>query len=199
MSEIASNERVLRSLDCRAARRCARIGWSTVRSPRPPRRHPRECAVNDPSPPPPRRHAFSRRAASFGVGLVTRRGRLGLLAVAARDRRLRGRRPRPAPSRSRDVYAGSPFKNARPGVAYVGDAACARCHREIAEAYRSHPMGRSLAPVADTKDGPPTSAATGLPIEDKGVQYTIEHRDGTRVPQGDATRRGRDFACRDRG
>ena len=77
-----------------------------------------------------------------------------------------------------DVYAGTPFKNARPGVAYVGDAACARCHREIALAYRSHPMGRSLAPVAGTKDGPPTNVATGLPIDEKGVQYTIEHRDG---------------------
>ncbi len=80
--------------------------------------------------------------------------------------------------RVRDVYAGSPYQNARPGVGYVGDAACARCHRDISEAYRSHPMGRSLAPIADTKDGPPTTVATGLPIEEKGVQYTIEHRDG---------------------
>ena len=39
-------------------------------------------------------------------------------------------------------------------------------------------MGRSLAPVADSKDGPTTSVATGLPIEEKGVRYTIEHRDG---------------------
>jgi len=39
-------------------------------------------------------------------------------------------------------------------------------------------MGRSLAPIADTKDGPPTMVATGLPIEAKGVQYTIEHRNG---------------------
>ena len=67
--------------------------------------------------------------------------------------------------RVRDVYADSPFQNARPGVAYVGDAACARCHREIALAYRSHPMGRSLAPVGGTGEGPPTTAATGLPFE----------------------------------
>ncbi len=80
--------------------------------------------------------------------------------------------------RLRDVYAGSPHQNARPGVGYVGDAACARCHREISEAYRSHPMGRSLAPIAGTRDNPPTNLATGLPIEAKGVQYTIEHRDG---------------------
>jgi cytochrome c-type biogenesis protein CcmH/NrfG len=79
---------------------------------------------------------------------------------------------------ARDVYAGAPSKNARPGVAYVGDAACARCHREISESYRSHPMGRSLAPVSDVKNGPPTHGATRLPIEEKGAEYTIEHRDG---------------------
>jgi len=27
----------------------------------------------------------------------------------------------------------------------VGDAACARCHLEIAADFRRHPMGRSLA------------------------------------------------------
>jgi len=90
----------------------------------------------------------------------------------------------------RDVYAGSPFKNARPGVAYVGDAACARCHREIALAYRSHPMGRSLAPVAETKHGGPTHVTTGLPIEHQGVRYTIEHRDGRVFHK--AMRRGTD-------
>ena len=78
----------------------------------------------------------------------------------------------------RDVYAGSPFQNVRPGVAYVGDAACARCHREIALAYRSHPMGRSLAPVGSAGEGPPTTVAAGLPFESKGLQYTVERRDG---------------------
>jgi predicted CXXCH cytochrome family protein len=79
--------------------------------------------------------------------------------------------------RLRDVYAGSPYQNARPGVAYVGDAACARCHREIAQAYRSHSMGRSLAPVGGAGEGPPTTAAAGLPFETQGVQYTIERRE----------------------
>ena len=88
---------------------------------------------------------------------------------------------------ARDVYADTPFENARPGVAYVGDAACARCHREIALAYRSHPMGRSLAPVGDTGEGPPTTAATGLPFEYRGLHYTVERREG-RVFQK-ATRR----------
>jgi hypothetical protein len=43
--------------------------------------------------------------------------------------------------------ADSPFRNTRPGVAYVGDARCAECHADIAAAYRDHPMARSLAPA----------------------------------------------------
>ena len=79
---------------------------------------------------------------------------------------------------TRDVYADSRFKNVGAELAYVGDAACARCHREIAEAYHSQPMGRSLAAIADTSGGAPTNVTTGLPIEDKGIEYTIVHRDG---------------------
>ena len=79
---------------------------------------------------------------------------------------------------SRDIYADTPFENARPGIAYVGDAACIRCHREIALVYRSHPMGRSLAPVGGAGEGPPTTAATGLPFEYRGLHYTVERRDG---------------------
>src|SRR5262249_7803064 len=41
------------------------------------------------------------------------------------------------------------YRNVEPGVAYVGDAICARCHREIAESFGSHPMGRSMAPAAE--------------------------------------------------
>ena len=89
---------------------------------------------------------------------------------------------------SSDVYAGSPYQNARPGVRYVGDAACVRCHREISEAYRLHPMGRSLAPIALTKDAPPVNVATGLPVEEKGVQYTIEHRNGRVFHKANAAR-----------
>ena len=92
--------------------------------------------------------------------------------------------------RSRDAYAGSPYKNVRPGVEYVGDAACARCHKEIAQAYRSHPMGRSLAPVGAAGEGAPISADAGLPIELNGVRYTVERRaEGT---WHKATRRGAD-------
>jgi predicted CXXCH cytochrome family protein len=138
--------------------------------------HSRECAVNDPIPPTSLRPLLSRRAvslvvASFLAAIVW--------AVWPSPRALMGPRSTTSTSSSRvrDVYAESPFKNARPGVAYVGDAACAGCHREIAGAYRSHPMGRSLAPVGVADDGPPTDTATGLPFEAQGVQYTVERRD----------------------
>ncbi len=45
--------------------------------------------------------------------------------------------------------AETPWLNARPGVAYVGSAECARCHAEIADTYRDHPMGKSLTPISE--------------------------------------------------
>jgi Flp pilus assembly protein TadD len=79
-------------------------------------------------------------------------------------------------TRAREVFADSPYLNTRPGVAYAGDAACARCHGEIAAAYRGHPMGRSLAAVDAGAAGPPIGAAAGLPFESKGVRYAVERR-----------------------
>jgi hypothetical protein len=67
----------------------------------------------------------------------------------------------------------SPYRNAGPGVAYVGDAACARCHREIAAAYRRHPMGRSMSPAAEA-----TPEADGTVFEVGDLAYAIERRDG---------------------
>src|SRR4051794_7609058 len=58
----------------------------------------------------------------------------------------------------RDVYAGAAYANAKPGVAYVGDEACVRCHREISEDYRTHPMGRSLARIQAVRGSPPTGS-----------------------------------------
>jgi hypothetical protein len=47
----------------------------------------------------------------------------------------------------------TPFRNVRPDVAYVGDAACAPCHRELNDSYHQHPMGRSAAAATDPSDG----------------------------------------------
>jgi len=73
----------------------------------------------------------------------------------------------------------TPWRNARPGIEYVGDEECARCHAAIAETFRRHPMGRSLAPVA-TSSAPgvveqPDSTATF----DAGLfRFSIERREG---------------------
>jgi hypothetical protein len=72
----------------------------------------------------------------------------------------------------------SGYTNTRLSVRYVGDSACTACHGQIAENYRRHPMGRSLAPIAlawetggDVSPGRPLFQAQGL-------EYSIEHRDG---------------------
>lgn len=78
--------------------------------------------------------------------------------------------------RSEAAWPRSPWKNARPDVAYVGDPACVRCHADIAETFRRHPMGRSLAPVGsgstvaeDQSEGPST-------FESSGSRFTVERR-----------------------
>jgi hypothetical protein len=82
------------------------------------------------------------------------------------------------------------WKNAQPGVKYVGDSACARCHADIALTFRRHPMGRSLAPIATAtavgEDGPESTTN----FEAGSSRYTVERRGGhvvhreTRLDQG---------------
>ncbi len=74
----------------------------------------------------------------------------------------------------------TPYRNVRPGVGYVGDAACAGCHPGQAETYRRHPMGRSLAPVAEVAAGQRNDAAVHNPFEADGTRYDVA-RDGARV------------------
>src|SRR5581483_6321788 len=81
------------------------------------------------------------------------------------------------------AVAGSPYANTRPGVEYVGDSACVRCHAEIAETYRRHPMGRSLSPVE--APGRATQGPAGF--EAQGLHYSVEHR-GDRVIHREARR-----------
>jgi len=63
-------------------------------------------------------------------------------------------------------------------VKYLGDAACVRCHAEIAETYRRHPMGRSLAPIGKAPATDRDEGAGRPVFESRGLQYSIEHRDG---------------------
>jgi predicted CXXCH cytochrome family protein len=77
-----------------------------------------------------------------------------------------------------EADTGSPYLNTRPGVKYVGDAACIRCHAEIAESYRSHPMGRSLSPISAAADSTVEKTAGAPLFEAGGLQYSIENRAG---------------------
>jgi Tfp pilus assembly protein PilF len=84
----------------------------------------------------------------------------------------------PGPGRSLVVDTGSRYQNTRPGVKYVGDAACVRCHAEIGESYRLHPMGRSLSPITPaTAPGVESTSGAAL-FEAAGLQYSIENRGG---------------------
>ncbi len=70
----------------------------------------------------------------------------------------------------------SPYKNIRADVQYVGDAACARCHADLSQAYRNHPMGRSLRPI-DLVTIPGTGSSS---FQAQGFEYSVERR-GDRV------------------
>jgi Tfp pilus assembly protein PilF len=76
------------------------------------------------------------------------------------------------------VGTGSPYLNTRPEVKYVGDAACIRCHAEIGESYRAHPMGRSLSPIMSAT-ATKADLTAGAPLfEADGLQYSVENRGG---------------------
>ncbi len=71
--------------------------------------------------------------------------------------------------------APSPYRNTRPGVAYVGDGACVACHADVAESFRHHPMGQALAPVAASEEPPPGS------FDKLGFHFAVQSRDGRMI------------------
>jgi hypothetical protein len=84
----------------------------------------------------------------------------------------------PADRRLARLVAASPFRNVGPGVGYVGDAACARCHADVAESYRAHPMGQSVATVDAATNAGPRAAPAGAEFDAGGYHYTVERRGG---------------------
>src|SRR5437763_11727744 len=81
------------------------------------------------------------------------------------------------------VDTGSPYENTRLGVKSIGDAACARCHAEIAATYRRHPMGQSLAPIASAPATGTGAAGGRVLFEAQGLEYSIEKREGHVIHQ----------------
>jgi hypothetical protein len=86
--------------------------------------------------------------------------------------------PKPANRRLARLVAESPFRNVEPGVGYVGDAACSRCHADVAESYRAHPMGRSVVTVAAATEAGPRAAPAAAEFDAGGYHYTVERREG---------------------
>jgi Flp pilus assembly protein TadD len=107
---------------------------------------------------------------------------IGLIVIGARlagwfgaARRPQG--PLPAPSTDpRRAYTG-PYQNIDPDVAYVGDGWCGLCHSKIVESYAEHPMGRSLAPVADLLDHQRYSPETKNPFWALGRELRVDRQD----------------------
>ena len=88
----------------------------------------------------------------------------------------------------------SEWKNARLDTAYVGDAACVRRHKDIAERYRRHPMGRSLAPVTMATTAGTTGKSDGgvVSFDAGSFHYSVQtrgrlfHKESRRDEQGRA-------------
>lgn len=83
---------------------------------------------------------------------------LGVTAAFLAWRHLpRGSLPVAAPPADpRLAYTGR-FLNVHPDVDYVGSAVCGECHVAETKSYRAHPMGRSLALIADIRGQIPSA------------------------------------------
>ena len=77
--------------------------------------------------------------------------------------------PRLPPAEDPRLTIATEYLNVKPHVKYVGDDACAGCHRGIGTSFHQHPMGRSMAPVAAASASTSCSASmtpgsTGPPL-----------------------------------
>ena len=85
--------------------------------------------------------------------------------------------PAAADDDPRRTYATS-YRNVRPEVRYVGDAACAGCHRALAETYARHPMGRSVTAAGGLAALDRYDPASHNPFEQWGDRFRVVPRDG---------------------
>ena len=85
---------------------------------------------------------------------------------------------RQGPDRSATAPIATRHRNARPGVAYVGDLVCARCHSEIAETYRQHPMGRSMVSIDQGPVDLVKATDTQPLFPSQGADFGVDRRDG---------------------
>jgi hypothetical protein len=78
------------------------------------------------------------------------------------------------------VAFATPFRNVKPEVKYVGDAECARCHRQIAHTFHQHPMGRSAEWVGRGPSTVDHAAGPNNPLTASGYELRVEKK-GDRV------------------
>jgi tetratricopeptide (TPR) repeat protein len=81
-------------------------------------------------------------------------------------------------ARARAALSSSPYLNTRPGVKYLGDAACLGCHANLGASYRRHPMGRSLYPITPANAAAVAGNPSAVLFEADGLKYSIENRNG---------------------
>jgi hypothetical protein len=94
------------------------------------------------------------------------------VSVVLRSAGMLGRHP------SRRTARTSPYQNTQPGVHYVGDEACVRCHAEISASFHLHPMGRSMSPAAEAPTPGLDEQKSRVEFTAGGLEYAIERRDG---------------------
>jgi Flp pilus assembly protein TadD len=85
----------------------------------------------------------------------------------------------------------TPYRNVRPEVKYVGDAACAACHVKETDAYHSHPMAHSMSTVAEASPLERYDAAAHNPFTAGVFTYRIDPTGGIRHFETVADRTGR--------
>jgi tetratricopeptide (TPR) repeat protein len=109
---------------------------------------------------------------------------LSLAAVAAAlwvGGRWLGHKPPVPPARSdtpsdpRLSYKG-PYRNIHPDVKYVGDKACAGCHKAETDGFHRHPMSRSIVPMSQLAAVQRYDKKAHNPFEAIQSRFTVERR-----------------------
>lgn len=111
-------------------------------------------------------------------------------SVGVEYRRLSVGASKPVPIPTRFLVPASPYKNTRAGVKYIGDAACAGCHEEISDNYKTHPMGRSLGAAGDPSPDRPPIPAKGVSFERNGFTYEVRQQ-GEKIVHKETRRDGK--------
>jgi hypothetical protein len=104
--------------------------------------------------------------------------------------------PDPPTPDPRLVYA-TPFRNVKPDVKYVGDAACEGCHRSVCKSYHAHPMGRSAellaqSPLKEKLPAKGPAAFTSGPFDfeveasGEGMTHRVRLREGANATHPEA-------------